>query len=66
MAKTVWKKMVGGFRWILPSSKGDFSPDPEHIGSPMNPRREFHVTVSNDGSTNGLPETMDKYYRVSE
>ena len=65
MVKTVWKKIVGGFRWII-ASRGDFSPEAEHIGTPLNPRREFHLTVSECGSTNGLPGTMEKYYRVSK
>ena len=64
MAKTVLKKMVGGFRRIL--SREDFSPEPKNIGLPMNIKREFHVTVNDDGSTNGLPASLDKYYRVSE
>ena len=66
MAKSVWKKMVGGVRRILPSSSGDVNLEPKNIGSPMNPRREFHVTINDDGSANGLPATMDKDYRVSE
>ena len=48
MAKSVLKKMVGGVRRILPSSRGDVNPGPKNIGSPMNPRREFHVTVNDD------------------